>query len=353
MSLINAREITLNEAAVLTGGTVVGDGTLKVCGIAAPEYYQEGCLAPLWEKKYRPLATAEKLLFTVKGWIPEGGSGIEVEEPRTALIKLLACFDKEPKAVPGISEKAEVAESAVLGKNISIYSGAVVKENAVIGDNTVVMENAVIGCGAQLGKNCVIEPGAVIYHHCLLGDNCVIHSNAAIGCDGFGFLPDPKAGMVKIPQIGIVRLDNGVEIGASTSVDRATFGETYIGLCTKIDSHVKIGHNCHIGAYTIIVAQAGIAGSSKIGSRVILAAQSGVANHSEVGDGCTVGGRAGVVNDIPDGQTVSGFPAQEHRKELRLQAAVRQLPETLKKLKTALRESGRSEGTDSDENSEK
>ena len=151
--------------------------------------------------------------------------------------------------------------------------------------------------------------------------------------DGFGFLPDPKAGMVKIPQIGIARLDDGVEIGAFSSVDRATFGETYIGKCTKIDSHVKIGHNCQIGAYTIIVAQSGIAGSSHIGNRVIMAAQSGTANHASVGDGCTVGGRGGVTADVPAGSIVSGFPAQDHRKELRLQAAVRQLPEMASSVK--------------------
>ena len=133
--------------------------------------------------------------------------------------------------------------------------------------------------------------------------------------------------MVKIPQIGIAHLDDGVEIGAFSSVDRATFGETYIGPCTKIDSHVKIGHNCWIGGYTIIVAQSGIAGSSHVGSRVIMAAQSGAANHATIGDGCTVGGRAGVSSDIPAGAVVSGFPAQDHRKELRIQAAIRQLPE--------------------------
>ena len=208
-----------------------------------------------------------------------------------------------------------------------------IKAGASVGDGTVIMENVFIDCGVTIGKNCIIEPGAVVFHHSVLGDGCVLHANAVVGCDGFGFLPDPKAGMVKIPQIGIARLDDGVEIGAFSSVDRATFGETYIGKCTKIDSHVKIGHNCQIGAYTIIVAQSGIAGSSHIGNRVIMAAQSGTANHASVGDGCTVGGRGGVTADVPAGSIVSGFPAQDHRKELRLQAAVRQLPEMASSVK--------------------
>ncbi len=195
------------------------------------------------------------------------------------------------------------------------------------------MEYVFIDFGAVIGKNCVIEPGAVVFHHSVLGDGCVIHANAVIGCDGFGFLPDPKAGMAKIPQIGTAHLDDGVEIGAFSSVDRATFGETYIGKCTKIDSHVKIGHNCRIGAYTIIVAQSGIAGSSHVGDRVVMAAQSGAANHATIGDGCTVGGRGGVSSDIPAGSVVSGFPAQDHRKELRMQAAMRQLPEIASSMK--------------------
>ena len=328
-----AKVITLAQIAELTGGSVVGDPEIKISSISDPRRPKEGAISPLWEKKLEKFAAGCPVLFTKKGWVKEGQSGVELDEPRAGLIALLKFFDEAPERERTVSERALVDKDATLGENVAVGAGSVIKAGASVGDGTVIMENVFIDCGVTVGKNCVIEPGAVIFHHSVLGDGCVLHANAVVGCDGFGFLPDPKAGMVKIPQIGIARLDDGVEIGAFSSVDRATFGETYIGKCTKIDSHVKIGHNCQIGAYTIIVAQSGIAGSSHIGNRVIMAAQSGTANHASVGDGCTVGGRGGVTADVPAGSIVSGFPAQDHRKELRLQAAVRQLPEMASSVK--------------------
>ena len=318
-----AKVITLAQIAELTGGSVVGDPEIKISSISDPRRPKDGAISPLWEKKLEKFAAGCPVLFTKKGWVKEGQSGVELDEPRAGLIALLKFFDEAQERERTVSERALVDKDATLGENVAVGAGSVIKAGASVGDGTVIMENVFIDCGVIIGKNCVIEPGAVVFHHSVLGDGCVLHANAVVGCDGFGFLPDPKAGMVKIPQIGIARLDDGVEIGAFSSVDRATFGETYIGKCTKIDSHVKIGHNCQIGAYTIIVAQSGIAGSSHIGNRVIMAAQSGTANHASVGDGCTVGGRGGVTADVPAGSTVSGFPAQDHRKELRLQAAVR------------------------------
>lgn len=322
-----AKVITLAQIAEITGGCVVGDPEIKISSISDPRKPQEGAISPLWEKKLEKFASDCPVLFTKKGWVKEGQSGVELDEPRAGLIALLKFFDEAPERERVISERALVDKNVSLGANVAVGAGSVIKAGVSVGEGTVIMENVFIDCDVTIGRNCVIEPGAVVFHHSVLGDGCVLHANAVIGCDGFGFLPDPKAGMVKIPQIGIARLDDGAEIGAFSSVDRATFGETYIGKCTKIDSHVKIGHNCHVGAYTIIVAQSGIAGSSRIGNGVIMAAQSGTANHASVGDGCTVGGRGGVTADVPAGSTVSGFPAQDHRKELRLQAAIRQLPE--------------------------
>lgn len=322
-----AKVITLAQIAEMTGGRVVGDPEIKISSISDPRKPKEGAISPLWEKKLEKFASGCPVLFTKKGWVKEGQSGVELDEPRAGLIALLKFFDEAPERERAVSERALVDKDALLGANVAVGAGTVIKAGTSVGEGTVIMENVFIDFDVTIGRNCVIEPGAVIFHHSVLGDGCVLHANAVIGCDGFGFLPDPQAGMVKIPQIGIARLDDGVEIGAFSSVDRATFGETYIGKCTKIDSHVKIGHNCQVGAYTIIVAQSGIAGSSHIGSRVIMAAQSGTANHASVGDGCTVGGRGGVTSDVPAGSIVSGFPAQDHRKELRIQAAIRQLPE--------------------------
>lgn len=322
-----AKVITLAQIAEITGGRVVGDPEIKISSISDPRMPKEGAISPLWEKKLEKFASGCPVLFTKKGWVKEGQSGVELDEPRTGLIALLKFFDEAPERERTISEHALVDKDVSLGANVAVGAGSVIKAGTSVGDGTVIMENVFIDCYVTIGRDCVIEPGAVVFHHSVLGDGCVLHANAVIGCDGFGFLPDPKAGMVKIPQIGIAHLDDGAEIGAFSSVDRATFGETYIGKFTKIDSHVKIGHNCQVGAYTIIVAQSGIAGSSHIGNRVIMAAQSGTANHASVGDGCTVGGRGGVTADVPAGSIVSGFPAQDHRKELRIQAAIRQLPD--------------------------
>ncbi|MBR4401804.1 MAG: UDP-3-O-(3-hydroxymyristoyl)glucosamine N-acyltransferase [Synergistes sp.] len=329
---MTVKKISLAQAAEIVKGSVKGDPEIQVCEVLPPEKAREGSISPLWEKKFIPSVRKGTVLLTKRGWIGEGENGIETDDPRVALIALLAFLSSEPKAQPGISADAYVSSDAVIGNNVSVAAGAVIKAGAVIGENTVVMENAVICEDAEIGPDCFIEPGVVVYRRSKIGRGCVLHSNCVIGCEGFGFIPDPKAGMVKIPQIGIARLDDGVEIGACSSVDRATFGETYIGPMTKIDSHVKIGHNCEIGAYTIIVAQSGIAGSTKIGRGVIMAAQSGASNHSTIGDGCTVGGRGGVVCDIPPGSTVSGFPAQNHKLELRQQAAIRRLPEMVRQL---------------------
>ncbi|MCF0247930.1 MAG: UDP-3-O-(3-hydroxymyristoyl)glucosamine N-acyltransferase [Synergistes sp.] len=328
-----SKSITLGEIAAMTGGEVKGDPAIVITAVAPPHKAVEGSISPLWEKKFLSDVKEGTVLFTGRGKVAEGQNGVEVDDPRVALIALLRYFDEAPVPDAAISEKAIISPTARLAANVTVAAGAVIRDSATIGEGTVILENAVIGENCEIGKECLIEPGAVIYHGTKIGNKCVLHANCVIGCDGFGFVPDPKGGMMKIPQIGITHLADGVEIGAFTSVDRATFGETYIGPCTKIDSHVKVGHNCEIGAYTILVSQCGIAGSSKIGNGVIMAARSGVANHATVGDRCTIGGNCGVFADVPPGSTYSGFPAQDHKKELRQMAIIKKLPEYIEEIK--------------------
>lgn len=332
MSTIN-KKITLGRIAEMVHGVVKGDPNIEVSSILPPEKSVEGSISPLWEKKFIPFVKAGSVLFTRRGWTPDNCSGVEVDVPRASLIVLLHFFDNAPDRKGGVSPKAVISEKAHLGANVTVGSGAVIRDDVTVGDNTVIMENVVIDEGSEIGSDCLIEPGAVIYHHTKIGNHCVIHANAIIGCEGFGFIPDPRGGLIKIPQIGITHLADGVEIGACSAVDRATFGETYIGPCSKIDSHVKIGHNCNVGGYSIMVAQSGIAGSTTLGKGVIMAAQSGAANHVTIGDGCTIAGRAGVANDVPAGAIFSGFPAQDHKRDLRQQAAAKQLPEIVKKIR--------------------
>ncbi|MDO4987748.1 MAG: UDP-3-O-(3-hydroxymyristoyl)glucosamine N-acyltransferase [Synergistes sp.] len=329
--------ITLAEIAALVHGEAKGDPSVVITSVMPPEKYFQGSISPLWEKKYISCVKPGTVLFTNRGWIRDGESGVEADDPRISLIALLSFFDEKNKPHNGVSSHAFVADDARIADNVSVADGAVIKSGVKVGRGSVIMENAVICEDTEIGENCIIEPGVVIYKNTKIGNKCVLHANCVIGCEGFGFVPSPEHGMVKIPQIGIVRLDDGVEVGACSSVDRATFGETHIGCNTKIDSHVKIGHNCEVGGYTIIVAQSGLAGSSKVGSRVIMGAQSGVGNHATIGDGCTIAGRSGVSSDVPAKSVFSGFPAREHRRDLREQASIRYLPELIQQVKNISR----------------
>ena len=204
-----SKVITLAQIAGLTGGSVVGDPEIRISSISDPRKPKEGAISPLWEKKLEKFAAGCPVLFTKKGWVREGQSGVELDDPRVGLIALLHFFDEAPERVREISERAVVDEGASLGENVAVGAGSVIQAGASVGDGTVIMENVFIDCGVTIGKNCVIEPGAVVFHHSVLGDRCVLHANTVVGCDGFGFVPDPKAGMVKIPQIGIAHLDDG------------------------------------------------------------------------------------------------------------------------------------------------
>ncbi len=330
-----AFEITLNEMAALVGGNVVGDGNYKVSCIVRAQDFVSGAIVPLWEKKFVSQVKPETVLLTKNGWIPDGCSGIEVDDPRKALTLLLIYIEKMTKKTKqsGIHPTAFVDPDAKLGKNIYIGPNCVISAGAKIGDNCVLEGSDWIGTDVTVGDNCLLEPGVIFYDGIAVGNRCIFHANAIIGCDGFGFMPDPKVGILRIPQIGTVVIKDDAEIGCNTCIDKATFGETRIGRGTKIDALVKVGHNAVIGDFTIVVAQSGIAGSSTIGSGVTMAAQSGIANHATIGDGCTVAGRAGVAADIPAGSVVSGFPAREHRHDMRIQATVARLPEIAKEVR--------------------
>lgn len=331
-----AIEITLNQIAELLNGKLIGDGSYKVSNIVRAQDFAEGTIVPLWEKKFLPQIQAGTVLLTKTGWMPDGCSGVEVENPHDALTFLLEYIENAfKKSSPvGIHNTAIIDETATLGENVYVGPGCVVGKNAKIGDNSVLTGNAWIGDGVLLGNNCLIDPGVILYHDITIGNNCILHANAIIGCDGFGFQPDAKLGIRRIPQIGTVVIGDNVEIGCETCIDRATFGETRIGNCVKIDAHVKIGHNAVIGDFSILVAKVGVAGSSTIGKGVTMAAQSGIANHATIGDGCTVAGRSGVFTDIPAGSVVSGFPARDHKEDMRIQVAIGHLPELAKEVRS-------------------
>lgn len=339
--MLQHKVLTLREISEMTGGVPKGDPDKKVSRISDLSQNNGDAISPLWEKKFVGDVKPNMTLLSKIGWIPEDCMGVEVEDPRLALVSLLDYFDGHVKETPMTHATAVISPSAQIGNNAHIGPNCVISDDVVIGADCVLVGNIWVGKGVTVGESTRIEPGAVLHESTVIGKNCIIHSNAVIGSDGFGFIPDKKVGLLRIPQIGKVLIQDNVEIGTCVCVDRATFGETLVSSGTKLDALVKVGHNCHIGKFCIVVSQSGIAGSSTLGDGVVLAAQSGVANHASVGNGVTVAARGGIVNSVPDGATVSGFPAQEHRKELKQLLAIKQLPEllsTIKELKNKVAE---------------
>ncbi|MHB9030597.1 MAG: UDP-3-O-(3-hydroxymyristoyl)glucosamine N-acyltransferase, partial [Candidatus Latescibacterota bacterium] len=225
-----------------------------------------------------------------------------------------------------------VHPTAVIGENVSLGPFAVIGERVTVGDNTVIGSCSVILAGSAVGKDCIFYPNVTIMDGCTVGDRVILHAGVVIGSDGFGFAPQ-YGKYHKIPQIGTVHIENDVEIGANSCVDRAAFGATIIRDGTKIDNLVQVAHNVRVGSHTVIASQVGISGSTSIGNWVRMGGQAGLAGHIAIGDGATVGAQAGVTKDVPAGETVSGYPAKNHMQAMRLEAAFRHLPDLMKKIK--------------------
>jgi UDP-3-O-[3-hydroxymyristoyl] glucosamine N-acyltransferase len=259
-------------------------------------------------------------------------AAVRVDDPRRALARVLPALYPERVPAPGVHP------TAVLGDGVAIAASATVGPCAVIGDGCVVGERARIGAQTVLGERCRVGDDAVLHAHVTLydgasvGDRSVIHSGARIGADGFGFVWE-GGGHRKVPQVGGCRVENDVEIGCNTTIDRGSVGDTVIGAGSKIDNLVQIGHNCRIGRHVIIISQVGISGSTRVGDGAVLAGQAGVGGHLEIGAGARVAGQAGVTASVDAGATVSGYPARPHREAMRAQAAVFKLPELMKRLR--------------------
>ena len=239
-----------------------------------------------------------------------------------------------------------MARSARLGKGVSVASGATIEEGAVIGARSVLSVGAFVGREAVLGEDCYLHPNAAVLSRCRVGARAILHVGAVVGSDGFGYVWDGQRHR-KIPQVGIVRIEEDVEIGANTTIDRATLGETVIGRGVKIDNLVQVGHNVVVGEHSVLCGQAGIAGSAKLGRRVTLAGQVGVSDHVSIGDGVVATGQAGIVRGarIEAGTTISGMPAAAHRDFLRRAALVARLLELARRIERLEREhAGAGEG---------
>lgn len=251
------------------------------------------------------------------------------------LVHIWLDLDK-PKQKREIAVSAVIAKSAVIGKNVSIGHNCVVSDNVTIGDNCCIKSNCVIGENVQIGKNCHFFPNVSIYENCVLKNNVILHSGVVIGSDGFGYLLHQDI-QNKIPQVGNVIIEDDVEIGANSAVDRATIGSTIIGKGSKIDNLVQVGHNCIIGDNSILCAQVGLAGSTEIGNLVYLAGQVGVAGHLKIEDGVMVGAQSGVSHTIPAHTKVFGTPAIEAGLRKRIMASEKRIPEVVRYYKKNLK----------------
>ncbi len=251
---------------------------------------------------------------------------LSTKEPRLAFARAIALFYRPYRPAPGIHPTAVIDPSAKLGKDIYIGAYSVIGAGAIIGDQVCIHPHVVVYPEARIGSGTVLHSHCTIHERSCLGENCVIHSGAAIGSEGFGFVPVPT-GWYKMEQSGYTILEDGVEVGCHSAIDRPAVGETRIGRNTKIDNLVQVGHGCQIGQACALAGQAGLAGGVELGNRVILAGQSGVANQAKIGDGVIASAQTGIANDIKAGEVVSGSPALPHRLYLKVAAIQAKLPD--------------------------
>ena len=303
---------TIAQLAALVGGEVFsGSGDTVIEGPASLDAARPGEISFFSHPRYAADLRATKASAVL---VPRDFAGdtsaacIRVDNPSGAFSRITAEFVRETAApVPGIHPAAVVHEGAQVATDASVGANAVVMPGAVIGARSAVMAGCFVGENARVGSDCLLHPHAIVRHECILGDRVILHPGVVVGSDGFGY--DTREGKHhKIPQSGIVVVENDVEIGANSTIDRARFGRTVIGEGTKIDNLVMIAHNVVIGKHCIICAQVGIAGSAQIGNHVILAGQAGIVGHIKIGDGSIVGAQTGVSNDVAPGARVVGSP---------------------------------------------
>ena len=326
-------EFTAEMIAQLLNGTVEGDPGTKVYTMAKIEEGQPGSLSFLSNPKYEHYVytTGSSAVLVRNDFKPARevkATLIRVEDPYQSIAKLLAIYQQAKPAKKGIHPSAVIDESASLGGNIYVGACAVISENAFIGEGSSIHAQSFIGEGVRIGKNCILYPGVKVYADCIIGDNCIIHAGVVIGADGFGFAPSNDSDFIKIPQIGNVVVEDNVEIGANTCIDRATMGSTIIQRGVKLDNLVQIGHNAVIGENTVIAGQTGIAGSARIGRKCMLGGQVGIVGHLSVADGCRIGAQTGIIGPVKEeNSALFGTPALDSRKFMKSYAYFTRLPE--------------------------
>lgn len=324
---------TLKELAQIVGGEIAGDESVVIGKAAEIEDAGEGDIAFIANPKYidRISTTKASAIIASPDIKVPGKNFLYVKNPYLAFAKVLAIFKPSTTSYKGIHPGAHIHQTAVIGSSVSLYPHVYIEQDAKIGDRVALYPGVYIGKGAQVGDDTILYSNVSVREGCFIGKRVIIHCSSVIGSDGFGYAKDGTR-YHKIPQVGIVRVEDDVEIGACVTIDRATLGETVIGRGTKIDNLVQIAHNVAIGEDSIIVAQVGISGSTKIGKRVTLAGQVGVVGHIEIADDVMIGAQSGVTNNVASKDVLSGTPAIPHKEWLKAATIFAKLPEMRKML---------------------
>ncbi len=330
-------EFSAEMIAGLLGGEVVGDKNAKVHTVSSIEEGKAGSLAYLTNPKYEPFVyTTGASIVLVDGTFepaqPVSATLIRVEDVGACVLKLLEMYNAAKPRRTGISPHAAISEKASLGEACYVGDFTVIEEGAKIGRDCQIYPQVYIGRGVTIGNGTTLYPGVKIYEGCVVGSRCILHAGAVIGADGFGFMPNAAGGFDKIPQLGNVIIEDDVEIGANTCIDRAKTDSTVIRRGVKLDNLIQIGHNVQIGENTVSSAQTGIAGTSRVGRNCFLAGQVGIADHVTVGDRVKIGSKSGVDKNIPDDEVRLGYPALPGMQYHRSSAVFKNLPELARRV---------------------
>jgi UDP-3-O-[3-hydroxymyristoyl] glucosamine N-acyltransferase len=332
-------QFSATQIAALINGKIEGNANASVNSFGKIEEAQVGQLAFLANPKY------EEYLYSTKASVIIINNALELKQEVTATLirvpdaytafaTLLSTYQKMmQQQLNGIQEPSYISKTASYGENVFIGAFAYLGENVKLGNGTKIYPNVYLGNNVKVGDNSILHPGVKIYHDCVIGSNVIIHAGTVIGSDGFGFAPQADGSFQKVPQIGNVVIEDNVEIGANTTIDRATIGSTIIRTGAKLDNLIQIAHNVEIGNSSVVAAQAGISGSTRVGKGVMIGGQVGVVGHINIGDGAKINAQSGVSKSVEPGKAVTGSPAHDYTSTLRSQAISRNLPELEKRIK--------------------
>lgn len=331
-------EFTAEMIAGLLGGEVVGDKNAKVHTVSSIEAGKAGSLAYLTNPKYEPhlYTTGASIVLVNRSFTPSQAvcaTLVKVDDAGACVLKLLEMYNAAKPRRKGVSNRASIDDAAALGEECYVGDFTVIEQGAKVGNGCQIYPQVYIGRGVEIGEGTILYPGVKIYEGCIVGRNCILHAGVVIGADGFGFMPNAAGGFDKIPQLGNVVVEDEVEIGANTCIDRAKTDSTVIRRGVKLDNLIQIGHNVQIGENTVSSAQTGIAGTSKVGSNCFLAGQVGIADHVTIGDRVKVGSKSGLDKDVPDDEIRFGYPALPGMQYHRSAAVFKTLPDLARKVR--------------------